>query len=225
MQSNHSSKILIPWILVTALGNMLGAMIGPTAGETIGFFLGDQVETILQEIWKTLPSGYLSSMLAGFVNGMVAGAILGFFQWLSLRRWIRNAGWWILLTALGSAAAGLFGSALFNYSLNVLAGTAFALLIGLVITSPISALFITFAQWLLLAKQFERSFWWIPASLLGWILGNISLAFGFFIALILGLANTLTEGILGAAVGILIGLITGLALVFMLGGPSSDDTA
>lgn len=217
MLNTDSLKILIPWILMTTLAMMLAIVVGPTVGDTLGVFLGNAAEKTVQVIWKALPSGYLASMLGGALNALVGGIVIGGCQWLTLRHWVRKAGWWIVLTGLGNMIGGFLGSAFLNFVIVTLGGTAFALLLGLILSSGITALAITLPQWLFLISVSKKSFWWIPASLLGWVIGNSTVAIGFYIGLSVGVANVLINAILGGIGGLVLGVATGLALVYIVG--------
>jgi hypothetical protein len=135
-----------------------------------------------------------------FVDGLVIGTALGFAQWFVLRRRIPRAGWWVVLSIVGfgvgkalSEAVAPATSSVLNYALG---GALIGLSVGL-------------AQWLILRLHVSMAWWWVPASILAWVVG-----WSF-----IGLAETSADlptvavylvGAIGAAGA---GIITGAALI------------
>ena len=97
-------------------------------------------------------------------------------RWLVLAtRQIAAAGWWVLASTLGfaiapiAAIAGVMAmSQIMSLDGNPLAAP---ILLG-VLSGVLSAIF----PWLILRRQFAQAGWWIPAHLLGSLLGG---AMGF----------------------------------------------
>jgi hypothetical protein len=125
---------LFQWVLATTLGWAIGwAFIGevgvgialglgqwlvlrqsiPQAGwwiwaSTVGWAFG-QAMIVVGEI--TPPgSGLINSVAAG----TVLGTLLGIAQWFVLRRSVRHANWWVIMSAVGWAIGltGIFGGTL-----------------------------------------------------------------------------------------------------------------
>ncbi len=80
------------WIVVTAVGRAVGWPLALTVGW----------------LWSELVIGVTDSGTAGLlgldVGGLVGGSVVGLSQWLVLRRWVSQAWWWIIATAVGGAA-------------------------------------------------------------------------------------------------------------------------
>jgi hypothetical protein len=72
----------------------------PTA--IVGRAIGGFAVTVL-----TLTVWYGASGLAGVAVLLLHGAVVGFAQWLVVRRWARRAGWWILASAVGHFSLGM----------------------------------------------------------------------------------------------------------------------
>ena len=147
-------KIWIQWVLAT------------TVGWAVGLIFGGEIGT---------------------------GVFIGIAQWLVIRRYFSQAGWWILASAVGWIAGwGLIssgsivpqGGGLIN---TMIAGGVFGLTVGV-------------AQWIVLRRWVKLASVWILLSVPGWTIGLF--------------------GILGTIlVGVVVGAITGFALDFLLRFP------
>jgi len=99
------------------------------------------------------------------------GAVGGFMQWLVLRRQIAAAGWWVLASTLGFAIAPIAAIA------GVMAMSQVMSLDGNPMAAPIllGVLFGVLSAimpWLVLRRQLARVGWWVPAHLLGSLVGG-----------------------------------------------------
>ena len=54
-------------------------------------------------------SGVIGKILEGIGHGALFGGLLGFLQWLVLRRQVQNAYWWIIATILGWSIGAALG--------------------------------------------------------------------------------------------------------------------
>jgi hypothetical protein len=88
------------WIIATATGQLLGGIVSviTVLGPVVFGVLGE-----LPDVIGVTPTQFL----IGFLSGLVLGIVIGFLQWLVLRRYVRNAGtvWWIVGTALAQGVA------------------------------------------------------------------------------------------------------------------------
>jgi len=120
----------------------------------------------------------------------VVGVVVGSLQWLVVRPLIRQDGWWIPASGAGWAGGVALVTLLLRPA-NPVVGPA---LIGAGIGV---------AQWLVLRWQFQRAWWWIVVSTLGWAVGLM--------------------GVFGAPLaGAAAGAVTGVALEFLLRHPRSE---
>ncbi|MDE5099991.1 MAG: hypothetical protein O4861_17300 [Trichodesmium sp. St16_bin4-tuft] len=174
-------------------------------GGVVGFFVG-----LLVVQWAN--NIMVSFRLAVF--GTVFGAVVGSLQWWVLRKRLSQARWWILATALASAILFSTSDVLSNavrdvVSNTVIQGVVISSLIGLVIGS---------AQWLVLRKQLSQSHWWILAS----VLGITATLFASFYYSRLEQASSWNFIFWLSIFGIIYGVITGFALVWLLRQPGNS---
>ena len=124
------------------------------------------------------------------------GVVVGLVQWLVIRRYFSEAGWWILASGVGwfvgwvlisSGAIVPPGGGVVN---TMIAGGVFGLTMGV-------------AQWFVLRRWVQLASVWILLSIPGWTIGLF--------------------GIIGPVlVGVVVGAITGFALDFLLRFPRDD---
>lgn len=149
------------------------------------------------------------------------GAVGGFMQWLVLRHRILGAGWWVLASTLGfaiapiAALAGVMAlSQIMSLDGNPLAAP---ILLG-VLSGVLSAIF----PWLILRRQFAQAGWWIPAHLLGSLLGGAIGIVTFHAVSVIGYYDFSWTGA-GAMFGAGLGAVTGITLVWFLRQPVQID--
>jgi hypothetical protein len=155
-------------------------------------------------------------IVAGALAGMVNGAIVAGLQWLALRRPVQQlSGWrWTLMTALGSALPWVWGISK-KSSLYLAQGNDAAVLGTVLLLALLVGVVLGGAQWTVLRRVLHHAGWWMPVSILAWLLGVVVLVGGGSLIH----AGTplwsllLVSGITGLVVGSLVGIITGLALV------------
>jgi hypothetical protein len=135
----------LKWILVSTLGWVIGWAL---AGEmTIGVVIGVMQGIILYPLvpqagWWVLASAVgwaVGQMLVvttfptevGVIAGAFLGVILGISQWIVLRRWFFQAGWWIIMSTLGWALglAGMLGPSLVGAVVGATTGFTLELLL------------------------------------------------------------------------------------------------
>jgi uncharacterized integral membrane protein len=162
------------------------------------------------------------------VVGALALGLVGFLQWCILRRYLDRVRWWAWVgaTVLGQFAAtvvvilALAGPLLLGALTPVVKyidPSALQFMIKL-ITGGLLGAVLGFAQWLALRRHLSTAVWWIPATFLS------GAAVGFVtptgLGLSLGLAPLVTAQLIS---GVIVGSITGVALVWLLRG-SQDVT-
>ncbi len=139
---------------------------------------------------------------AGWVLGLVlggelgVGAFIGLTQWLVLRRYFANTGWWVLASGVGwlagwaIVAPGLILPPDGGLLASIIAGAIFGITMGV-------------AQWMVLRRWVKLAGMWILISIPGWTIGLI------------GLLGTILAGAVAGAV-------TGFAFDFLLRFPQDD---
>jgi hypothetical protein len=142
------------------------------------------------------------------------GAVGGFMQWLVLRRQIAAAGWWVLASTLGFAIAPIAAIA------GVMAMSQVMSLDGNPMAAPIllGVLFGVLSAimpWLVLRRQLARAGWWVPAHLLGSLVGGAMGIVAFHVMALIGFYQ-FPWAAAGAMFGAGLGAITGITLVWLL---------
>ena len=181
------------WLLATAGGMLIGFLPGKLIADVFG--LG----------------------IAYIVVPLLAGALIGFLQWLALRRFIVGSMDWILTAGAGWAigyAAGLLviqalgrQPAIAGFWLMLACYALFGLIIALV-------------QWPVLRREIPHAGPWIIANVIGWTLG-FSIATAVELAVYSQspaepwIVNLIVQGISG----LIAGAVTGLALVWIVRKP------
>lgn len=204
LKENKSLKLWERWVIANTIAQILGWFVATHFSHAIDEF-GNQIT-------------YQVLLLVGTLEGF----LLGFAQWLVLRRYIRQASYWIFLTTAAvllswfmglmvSVVIGLFYAANLHQKLTTLIqevallGTAVGTVIG-------------YAQWLILKTINKQAIWWVSANALAWCIGVVIAFIAAKIDKLPGFnihASLITVAT-GAVVGIVISSITGIVLVWLL---------
>ena len=86
------------WTLATVLGQLVGMILA----FIVAVLLGPRLYLTFASSVETI-GGPIAQSVNAFVNGAVLGTIIGFAQWLILRRYLQAAGWWVSTTAVAMA--------------------------------------------------------------------------------------------------------------------------
>jgi hypothetical protein len=155
LRVEHSTvawRFWIFWMLATLAGGVLFALLS----IPINWALAQIVPQ-----WNTPPSQPGQSvffLLTMALDNGLLGAVLGWAQWLVLKRERQGLGRWVLATAVGFALGGLLMYANLP-GLEALGPAKAVLQFGL-----LPAIF----QWLALRGHVYQAGWWILFTLLGW---------------------------------------------------------
>jgi hypothetical protein len=114
-------------------------------------------------------AGVLPSEFALVATGLVIGVL----QWVVLRQYLRQAGWWIVFSALGWTAGWGIIITLIPPQLGIL-------------TEPVLGAALGTTQWLFLRRHFYQAGWWIPVSTLGWTVGLTGLTGELLVGAVVG---------------------------------------
>jgi hypothetical protein len=140
------------------------------------------------------------------------GIWLGLAQWLVVRRFLAQAGWWVLATAVGLALGMGAATVTFNLSVGIMRGESNE---GAIVSFAVCGLIAGIAQWPVLRKSVTHAGWWPLASTLGHTTFLL-----LFVTISRGLdVSTLSAVPTGALCGAVYGIITGLPLVWLLRKP------
>ena len=178
-------------------------VLASTGGWLFGFFVG----------WF---GGYaVEGILPNYGSAAVVAALgagVGIWQWFVLRRRVSRSGWWVLASILGLAVAAVVGTAV------ALARGYSAIPENFAVVAGVGGAMAGLMQWFVLRRQVSRAGWWVLASTVGWaVSGTVSglvdqLEFMGFLALPVGVAGC----------GVVLGAVTGLALVWLLRQPAKE---
>jgi len=162
-----------------------------------------------------------------YAAGSARGIILGMLQWMVLRNCIPRSWQWVIVTTLGLVATGPAENLGFEVNARLLPReivppggfmeTAFGFFFG--------GIALGFIQWLALRKPLRGAWSWILVTGVGWSLGFV-LSYEILIPIFyptvgfLGFPqygpNVVADSIISGSRGILIGIFTGLLLLWLL---------
>jgi hypothetical protein len=183
--------------------NELGLWLGWTLATAGGMLLGFLPTILLVNV--------LNLGLAQIAVPVLAGTVIGFAQWLVLRRYVTAGTRWDWTDGISWAAGYILGLLL----IQMLPGTVFAVFIGYFLFGVIVAL----VQWPVLRREIPQVLTWIVASALAWAVGYwvsqavLSLFTDPVIAPAVGTA------VIAVTSGLVAGAITGLALIWIVRKP------
>jgi hypothetical protein len=183
--------------------NELGLWLGWTLATAGGMLLGFLPTILLVNV--------LDLGLAQLAVPVLAGTVIGFAQWLVLRRYITASTQWDWTDGISWAAGYILGLLL----IQLLPSTVFAAFIGYFLFGTIVAL----VQWPVLRREIPQVFTWLIASAIAWAIGYWASQ-----AVLSLFTDPLIEPVVGTAViaitsGLVAGAITGLALIWIVRKP------
>ncbi|BAZ39612.1 hypothetical protein NIES4101_55660 [Calothrix sp. NIES-4101] len=189
-------------------------IVATSIAEVIGLAIVAVVSLIVSQF------GYIQGTFT--LVGILEGIVLGFAQWLVLRRYIQHSRRWIIATVIGALFAWFSGLTVSALMAIAYAGVSDvtktqAFIKGLFLLGAGLGAMLGFCQWLVIKNQIRFSIWWIVANAIAW-------AVGLFVAYIgvgmaqesFSLQTALVTAVTGTAMGAVIGGITGTALVCLL---------
>jgi hypothetical protein len=181
---------------------------------------GIWLQWVLASILGFAVGAAMGNVVTDLIFTALFGAVGGLMQWLVLRRQIARAGWWVLASTLGFAIAPVAGIA------GVMAMSQVMSLDGNPMAAPM-LLGVVFGvvggilPWLVLRRQFARAGWWVPAHLLGSLVGGALGIIAFHAMGLIGFYQ-FSWAAAGAMFGAGFGAVTGLTLVWLLRQPISE---
>lgn len=190
---NVGRGLWLAWFLASAMGFGLGALLG--VYFAYGLFDRDPFDIVM-----------------AVTLGTVMGATGGYFQWVVLRERIAGAGLWALTGALGFGLAMGVSSAANMVENDAMTGVLIGSVYGIAGGIP---------HWLILRRKVPRAGGWLPANILGSLVGAIAIP----IAAAIGEAGNWDLGVLtfGLVFGAGNGAITGAALICLLRKSASSN--
>jgi len=183
--------------------NELGLWLGWTFATAGGMLLGFLPTILLVNV--------LDLGLAQIAVPVLAGTVIGFAQWLVLRRYVTASTRWDWTDGISWAAGYVLGLLL----IQLLPSTLFAAFIGYFLFGVIVALL----QWPVLRREIPQVLTWLAASALAWALGywaSQAVLSLFTDPLIPPVVSTT---VIAVTSGLVAGAITGLALIWIVRKP------
>ena len=203
-------RFWLQWVLASMLGFGVGAaMAGFIPNSITSMTCMQSSSDSLIDRLTNFPCNLQTLVLLLMV--VILGLAGGFMQWLVLRRRIAGTGWWVPASTLSLPAAPVIanGAMILGGGISVAApillGVLFAILSGIM-------------PWLVLRRQLARAGWWIPAHLLGSLVGVALGVVGFHAVGLIGFYQ-FAWAAAGAMFGAGLGAITGFILVWLLRQP------
>jgi hypothetical protein len=190
------------WILATTIAEILGLAIAAFVGMTISRI------------------GYIQGTFT--LVGTLEGIILGFAQWLVVRRYIHHSTRWIIATVIGGLFAWFTGLTISVLMALIYAGVSdatrtLAFFKGLFLLGAALGTILGFCQWLVIKNQIRKSVLWIVANALAWALALFIAYLGAgMVEESFSLRSALLTAVTGTAMGAVIGGITGTVLVYLI---------
>ena len=183
--------------------NELDLWLGWTLATAIGMLVGFLPTILLVDL--------LSLGLAQLAVPVLAGTVIGFAQWLVLRRYVTSTTQWDWTDGISWAAGYILGLLL----IQVLPSTVFAAFIGYFLFGVIVALL----QWPVLRREIPQVFTWVVASAIAWAIGYWASQAALSV-----FTDPLIDPVVGTTVisvtsGLVAGAITGVALIWIVRKP------
>ena len=183
--------------------NELGLWLGWTFATAGGMLLGFLPTILLINV--------LDLGLAQIAVPVLAGTVIGFAQWLVLRRYVTASTRWDWTDGISWAAGYILGLLL----IQLLPSTVFAVFIGYFLFGVIVAL----VQWPVLRREIPQVLTWMIASAVAWAIGYWASQ-----AVLSLFTDPLIDPVVGTTViaassGLVAGAITGLALIWIVRKP------
>ncbi|SUD49423.1 Uncharacterised protein [Nocardia otitidiscaviarum] len=143
-----------------------------TAGEFLGFVAPAVAGALLLD---TAPALVVAGLLLAAV---VEGAVLGSFQSLVLRKWLRDfaTGRWVRATVVGAVVAWTIGTVPVLYGDRITDWPPAVQAPVIAVGALVMVFAIGVAQWFVLRERTERAALWIWANAVGWIAGLAAFA-------------------------------------------------
>ena len=204
LKENNSLKLWERWVIANTIAQSMGWFLAAHLSQTIDKFGNQNTYQVL------------------LLLGISEGFLLGFAQWLVLRRYIRQASYWIFFTIAGVLISWFMG-----LTVSAVIGLVYAANLHQKITTLIEEVallgaavgtVIGYAQWLIFQTVNKQAIWWVCANAVAWSLGLVIAFIGAGIDKALGfnIHASLIAVATGAVMGIVISSITGIVLVWLL---------
>ncbi len=159
------------------------------------------------------------------LGALLVGGFVGGVQWLMLRRWVPNAGWWIIITIIGVGLIGTLGGVDLSMEalvrrdgrldfVSLTVGNGQALIAGVFVHIVL--------QWLILRTWVRQAYWWILMAGFSWLVGLV-----IIYQLTQNIVDNILVGGLNADEVIVFGMtvstaLSGMGLIWLLRQPRPE---
>lgn len=152
---------------------------------------------------------------------LLSTTLLAMAQWVVIRRYVHDAGWWAVASVVGATASlmlsafiGIRGEVTGTFLSKALGAEPVMTELRLVTMALIGTVAgggLGCAQWLVLRCSVQRAGWWVVGSAAG---GLVGILVGNGVAWLVGVPYGMGVG--GACIGLLYGIMTGWVLVWLV---------
>jgi len=142
----------------------------------------------------------------------VVAFLPGSLQWVILRQWVPRAGWWVLVSGVGSFLGYLATFLGMSLAIGVAGGedgSAYVMFPGFGVAFAFAGALAGTIQWIVLRRWVPRAGQWVLISSVSWAAAGLAY-------LLLTRGNDVGIPLGGAVSGVLSGGITGLVIVWLL---------
>jgi hypothetical protein len=181
-------------------------------GMWLGWMLATALGLIVAYVPTAMVIGTVDLGIARVIVPLLAGLVIGLAQWLVLRNYLADSVDWVFHLM----ASWVVGYTLALLVADLMPGGLIGVLLSYILFGIIVALF----QWPVLHREIPQLWMWILANVVGWTLG--ALLSQWVIGALFGEnpGNQVLMTLVNSAVlGLVAGLITGLALVRIVREP------
>ena len=196
----------VEWTILT--------IVGMTVGVSVNMVVANSVKRAVSNAWA-------EAVLVLVMSGAVLGTVFGFAQWFVLRKQFKHAAVWVLSTAVAVSV----GMTLVPIVILGLAYASNINVVGIdyVVSGAILGVVFGLPQWwFVLRKQFKRAAVWLLATAVA-VSAGMMVAPGVIRALRLFAEPGIVSGAgIAAVFGTILGIITGLPLIWLLRHPKSE---
>ena len=210
-RTNIGTGFWLQWVLASMLGFAVGAAMGNAVANSIPPMVCTQSfsDSLIDRL-TNFPCILQTLDLDLALIVVILGLAGGFMQWLVLRRRIGGTGWWVPASTLGFSVALVIAVGAMrlggdSVAAPILLGVLFGILSGIL-------------PWLVLRRQLARAGWWVPAHLLGSLVGGAMGIVAFHTVALIGFYQFVWAAA-GAMFGAGLGAVTGITLVWLLRQP------
>ena len=192
IESNSSKEpranFLLPWIVVNTIGGTLGIFLMLFVGWRFGDIL---IRLLPLDIQFQHPI-WIMDLIIAITIIFPLSILLGFSQWLVIRKKISNSRFWILTTVAG-----------FFVSMSILSIPYFTneyytsernVLLDIVLTWAMLGVFTGLLQWTILRTNISKSLYWLPINTITFIGVGVIWNYGTFLVVIGWLLAGLISG-------------------------------